>query len=354
MAKRKRLTPAQPQYLLAQGAAPEVKSALGPSGPTPPIAHVAGEIAAAAALQEVTEALRRARSEGRMVQKIALTDIVADHLARDRMLADAEDLTSLVESIREHGQRTPIEVIELKDGKFGLISGWRRLSALELLVQETGAARFSSVLALLRQPKNASDAYVAMVEENEVRVGLSYYERARVVALAAQEGVFPSEAAALTRLFATASRAKRSKIKSFLTVYKALDELLRFPTLLGERVGLSLARALEDGGAGQAALTAGLTAASAQTPEEELRVITAALEAGQGRAGGGTAARQDASHAPVSSRNDQAGGREKFEPRPGVFLKNEGGYLKRRIVLEGPNVDVSFQERLEHWLKNGN
>jgi hypothetical protein len=194
-----------------------------------------------------------------------------------------------------------------------------------------------------------------LVGSNFCDVGFALAEDGRrVVALAAQEGVFPSEAAALTRLFATASRAKRSKIKSFLTVYKALDELLRFPTLLGERVGLSLARALEDGGAGQAALVAGLTAASAQTPEEELRVITAALEAGQGRAGGGTAARQDASHAPVSSRNDQAGGREKSEPRPGVFLKNEGGYLKRRIVLEGPNVDVSFQERLEHWLKNGN
>ena len=50
-----------------------------------------------------------------------------------------------------------------------------------------------------------------MVEENEIRVGLSYYERARIVAKAVAQGVFETEKQALQRLFHTASRPKRSK-----------------------------------------------------------------------------------------------------------------------------------------------
>jgi len=359
MAKRKRLTPAQPEYLNAPGAAPEIKSALdaGPvhrgqhGSPTAaPIAQVAGEAAATAALQEVSAALQSARAEGRMVQKIPLGQIVADHLRRDRMMADAEDLTALVDSIREHGQRNPIEVMALPDGTFGLISGWRRLSALELLAQETGAARFDTVLALLRRPEDASHAYVSMVEENEIRVGLSYYERARVVALATADGVFPTESAALLRLFRTASRAKRSKIRSFLTVWRALDDVLHFPTQLGERQGLALARALDGDRAGVLARLDGL---NAQTPEEEQAALAVGLSpaATDSKATAlKPAPTSDVPAADVSPRNT---GLDTIELRPGVFLKNEGGYLHPRLVLEGPNVGVTFRERLEHWLKTG-
>jgi ParB family chromosome partitioning protein len=72
------------------------------------------------------------------------------------------------------------------------------------------------VLAVLRRPDTAAEAYVAMVEENEIRVGLSYYERARVAARAAEAGVFEDASAAIDVLFSTASKAKRSKIRSFV------------------------------------------------------------------------------------------------------------------------------------------
>lgn len=278
MAKRKRLTPASPDFLNAPPAAPEVKSALGPHGPAP-IAQVAGEASAIAALQEVTAAMRDARVEGRLVQRLPLSSIVTDHLTRDRLMADAEELDALVSSIREHGQRTPIEVMELPEGRYGLISGWRRLTALELLSKEPGGDRFGAVLALLRRPENASDAYISMVEENEIRVGLSYYERARVVALSAGQGVFPTEKIALAKLFAAASRAKRSKIGSFLRLFHALDDVLRFPTHLGERQGLALAKALEGDEGAAEALRARLEAAEVQTPEEEQIALQAALSA---------------------------------------------------------------------------
>lgn len=344
MAKRKRLTPAQVEFLHAPQPPLETKSALGPHGPAP-IAQVAGEASAIAALQEVTSAMRKARVEGRLVQHLPLRSIVSDHLTRDRLMADAEELEALVSSIREHGQRTPIEVMELPDGRYGLISGWRRLTALELLEKETGSEKFGSVLALLRQPENASDAYVSMVEENEIRVGLSYYERARVVAMVAAQGVFPTEKIALARLFAAASRAKRSKIGSFLSVFHALDGVLRFPTHMGERQGLALAKALETGEGATAAIKARLEAAEAQTPDEEQAVLQAALDGAQRPVG----------PAPVKADTPKPAAPPAPGPdelRPGVFLRNEGGYLKRRLVLEGPKVDAAFQERLEAWLKD--
>ena len=101
----------------------------------------------------------------------------------------------------------------------------------------------------MRRPETAQDAYVGMVEENEIRLGLSQYERARVAALAAARGVFADEEAALRALFAGASRPKRSRIRAFLELYHALDDALRFPAAIPERLGLALVERIREGGA---------------------------------------------------------------------------------------------------------
>ncbi len=275
------------------GAAPERKSAFPPPparGPGAPIARVAAEAAGQAALDEVIETLRRAEAEGRMVLEIPLADIATDHLARDRIAPDAfdadEDMAALIASLRAHGQRVPIEVVALRgpasdegrDGGFargrlpyGLISGWRRLTALGALHAETGEERFATVKALARRPASAAEAYVAMVEENEIRLGLSQYERARVAALAVDRGVFPDEGAALRALFAGASRAKRSRIRAFVEIFRALDGALAFPAHLPERLGL---RVVEQIRAGHAeAIEAALAGGIRPTPEEELSLL---------------------------------------------------------------------------------
>ena len=73
--------------------------------------------------------MRRARAEGRLVERLPLAAVETDHLLRDRIETDEEEMGHLVASIQAHGQRTPIEVTELAPGRYGLISGWRRIKA---------------------------------------------------------------------------------------------------------------------------------------------------------------------------------------------------------------------------------
>ena len=109
MAKRKRLSPAGPLDPDRAPRAPETKSALAPGlGTRPPIAQVAGEAASRAALDELGAEMARARAEGRIVQALPLDAVDETHLVRDRMLADEEELSVLIDSIRARGQQSPI------------------------------------------------------------------------------------------------------------------------------------------------------------------------------------------------------------------------------------------------------
>jgi len=231
--------------------------------PRAPIAHVAAEAAAlsaplpapqrAQAARDATDAarLRRAEAEGLLITEIGINDIHAEELARDRMRIDGAQMDELRASIRAHGLRLPVEVFELsepRDGRrYGLISGWRRLSALRGLHAETGEESYGRVRAFIRRPENAQAAYVAMVEENEIRAELSQYERGRVAVLAAGEGAFASVEAAVEALFHAGSRAKRSKVRSFALIHEELGDLLSFAPALSERAGLRLAQALRAG-----------------------------------------------------------------------------------------------------------
>ena len=322
MAKRKRLDPfgALPAMEDPSEAAPAAMAAL----TRPPIADMAGAAAATAAMEEMAATLHAAREGGRLVLSLPLDQIEAGYLVRDRIASDPEEMAALVESLRARGQQTPIEVAQIGPDRYGLISGWRRLAALRQLAAEGG--KTVSVLALLRKPDQASDAYVAMVEENEIRVGLSFYERARIATKAVEAGVYPDDRAALRALFAAASRAKRSKIGSFLTVVRALDGALRFPEAIGERLGLQLAQALE----ADAGLTTRLRALLAQDAADaatEQQWLLRAL-------------------APAKSAVTETISTE--EPVPGLRLIT---HPSGKITLEGPRADSDLRARLIGWLK---
>lgn len=342
MAKRKRLTPAQNDYLDTETPVLETKSfGLGNTVGRAPIAQVAGDASAAAALQDLADEVRRAKDEGRMILTLQEAKIDAEYLVRDRMMADEEELQVLMESLRARGQQTPVEVVELPNGDYGLISGWRRLCALRRLASESGGARFARVQAILRRPETAADAYVAMVEENEIRVGLSYYERARVAAKAVEQGVYDTEKSALLQLFSTASRAKRSKIRSFLPIYHAADDLLHHAPAINERLGLALAKALEQDGAADA-LRQALAAANAADAGAEIAVLEK-IAAGEKtlirKSESNSRPKQIAETVPDSG-SDAA-------PDPDIKVDFDG----HCVMLSGAGVTRAFHARLLEWLE---
>lgn len=310
MAKRKRLD--LPLDSVSPGL--ETKSAFPPMRAMP-IAEVAGDTAARAALQEVAGAMTRAEQEGRVVRRLEIGLIDTHHLNRDRMVMEEEDFEVLKVSLAERGQQTPVEVLPLGAGRFGLISGLRRVAALKALGED-------SVLALVRRPETAQAAYVSMIEENEIRADLSFYERANIAVQAVGAGVFPTPARAVRGLFAHAPSAKRSKILKFVTIRETLGKRLQFPTAIPEKLGLALAAAIE----ADRGIATRIGDALRKTPPAdaaaERRVLERALK---------------------TPREAGAGGEE---IAPGVVLEARKG----RAVLSGPGVDAALVGELQAWL----
>ena len=89
-----------------------------------------------------------------------------------------------------------------------------------------------------------------------------------------------SHKTALQSLFSSASRAKRSKIKSFIPVVEHLEDALRFPADLGERLGLQLSKKLAEDPVVASRCAAALAAAQAPSPEAEQEVLSKTLKGG--------------------------------------------------------------------------
>lgn len=348
MAKRKRLTPAQPDYLEAMSdgqRAPETKAM--PVGMNAaPIAQVAGEASTTAALAEVTQALQDARNEGRMIELLPLDVIDDRHLVRDRLVQDEDEMASLQDSLRARGQQMPVEVVALPDPSgrqtHGLISGWRRLTALRRLYKETNDPKFATVRAMVIQPETSQDSYVAMVEENEIRVNLSHYERARIAVRAMKEGVYPTQRAALQGLFANATRSKRSKIGTFMMLVDAFDDALWFPSAISEKLGLALAREMvRDPGFADAVIQR-LKDTPRDSAGAEMHLLAQVVQE-----------RQPAPVPPQESAKSTAP-----KPTPERFVTRVTDHVEMRFIpdqsrieLVGPDVSGELAEALLYWLK---
>jgi hypothetical protein len=309
MAGRRRLTP-MPQ---------KVPATFREGAPRPPIAAAAGSDAAAAALREVSNAMVAARAEGRLIEALPLEAVHADHQHRDRILGEApdEEMAALVASLRDRGQQVAIDVVRLEEG-YGLIAGLRRLTALRRLYDETGEDRFATVHARIIAPEDGAEAYRAMVEENEIRTGVSFWERGRLVVKSVEAGVHPDIPTALKGLYGGVSRAKRSKIGTFARLVDRLGDVLRFPDTLSEHRGLALAKRLEAQPVLIEALGAALERADPQDNEAEQAAIDAVLS---------PSAPPKPKAAPVD------------------MVEREGG-----LLLTGPGVNAALRRDLERWL----
>ena len=347
MAKRRRLVAPDQSELekLDEGFA--AKPPLG-QAMTPPIAQVAGEAAALAGLAGVTdraeaakdaadaEKWRLAEKDGHSVHAVPVSEIQAYYLRRDRIGDTPEARQELLESIRQNGLRAPIEVVVLDDG-YGLIAGHRRLDAFLTLAAQDPA--FSRIPAFLRNPAESADAYVNMVEENEIRSNLSHYERGRIAVLSAQTGVFASVEEAINTLFEHGSKSKRSKIRSFAAVHEALGDLLQFPKELTERTGLKIAAALRGGA--QARLRDAIADQSALTAQQEMQALEKAIETAEN-------VEKDPSR---GGRPSETRKLETVYPDGGGQLDVRFGQQGMRIELKGRVVDQALAELILDQVK---
>jgi ParB family chromosome partitioning protein len=223
----------------------------------------------AASAQESSEALveqrrqnasdakefRTAQAEGRVLVRLPVDRIGTDALPRDRMdlagVAASDEMDELKASIRERGQREPVEVFLTGDGAYQLKTGWRRLAALRQLHAETNDARFAVITArVTTEGDDRAALYVDMVEENVIRADLSFAEMAQIaIALSkdSQAGVGSVEEA-VTRLFRSLHKVKRAYIRSFVSLLQALDGALPFPKAVARDLGVDVARKLQDAG----------------------------------------------------------------------------------------------------------
>ncbi|MEA5163356.1 ParB N-terminal domain-containing protein [Cereibacter johrii] len=197
---------------------------------------------------------RAARDEGRVLVRLPVGEIEVDQLPRDRLdlegIAESDEMEELKASIRERGQREPIEVYLSSSGRYQLKKGWRRLTALRQLHAESQEDRFACAIARVTTPDaDRADLYVDMVEENVIRQDLSFAEMAQIaLALAAdpQAGVGDADAA-VARLYRSLHKVKRSYIRSFVALMTAVGEDLPFPKGVPRDLGVDVARKLGDG-----------------------------------------------------------------------------------------------------------
>lgn len=231
-------------------------------------------------------AYREAAAEGLLLSRVPLAAIGTDDLPRDRLdltaVANADAMDELKASIRAYGQKEPIELYRTRAGALQLKKGWRRLTALRALFDETGEDAFATALA--RVDPGVTDRlrhYVDMVEENTVREDLTFADMAQLAIQAAADpaidGADPEDLVA--PLYGSLHKMKRSYIRSFVRVLVLLGDDLRYPKAVPRDVGVSLDRLLRSA----PDLAVPLRADLAQCTDEagQGKVLRAALERGR-------------------------------------------------------------------------
>lgn len=280
--------------------------------------------------------LRQAREEGRVLVQLPIEAIGLDDLPRDRLelsaVAESDEMEELKTSIRERGQREPIEVFLTADGRYQLKKGWRRLTALRQLHAEAGEPRFAFAVARVTLADgDRVGLYVDMVEENVIRQDLSFAEMAQIaIALAAdpQAGIADADAA-VARLYRSLHKVKRAYIRSFVTLLAQLGGALPFPKAIPRDLGVDLARRL-----GEGASIALDRLAACETPDEQNALLREALSHAEG-----------AADAPRPARTPRAD-RQKYEFHVGeAKVTARNGEFRIRAAVDYTGVERRVLER---------
>lgn len=246
---------------------------------------------AAESLQETTEAkveqrrrnaedaksFRAAQQEGRVLISVPLGEISTTDLPRDRLaleeVAASDEMEELKASIRERGQKEPIELYRDVSGALQLKKGWRRFTALSQLFAETNDAEFATITARVEQGDSGRiNRYVDMVEENVVRENLTFAEMAQVAITAANDDEVDGHDAEemVPRLYSALHKTKRSYVRAFVFLLQVLGDDLKWPKAVARNLGVDVSRALRNG---QGAVELKSALANCADPQEQAVVL---------------------------------------------------------------------------------
>lgn len=189
-----------------------------------------------------------------------------------------------------------------------------------------------------------------MVEENEIRVNLSHYERARIAVRAMKEGVYPSQRAALQSLFGNATRSKRSKIGTFITLVDAFDATLWFPSAISEKLGLALVRELIRDPGFEDLLKERLRDMPRDSAATEMRILSETLLERQAPALPANPAPEPRPRVRSTTSSSAAGERIVTRVTTGIEMRFTPD--QSRIELMGEGINQALVEALQDWLRN--
>jgi ParB family transcriptional regulator, chromosome partitioning protein len=229
---------------------PQVEARRGPmaSAITEAAEATQARAAAEAAIRQENDALAheyvRLKKLGLITDLIEVSDVRTEKLTRDRAEGRDPEMEELKQSIQTVGLSNPIRVEKVEDG-YELIQGFRRLTAFRELLEETGDRRYSRIpAALVPRGEPMLDLYRKMVDENLVRRDISFGEMAQLaLSYARDTGVKPDEA--VSQLYASALKQKRTYIRSFARVLERADGAIKFPEAIPRALGLDIAKVLD-------------------------------------------------------------------------------------------------------------
>ncbi|MBV0914128.1 ParB/RepB/Spo0J family partition protein [Anianabacter salinae] len=271
----------------APAGVPEPPAPSGPGARRGPMASAISETAEAlsdrhaaeAAIREENDQLAhefvRLKKLGLIVDRIPLDAVRASKLTRDRSDARDPELDDLKASIKAVGLSNPIRVEEAEGG-FELIQGYRRLAAYRELHAETGDEIYATIPAgLVARGETMQSLYRRMVDENLVRRDISFAEMAQLAwsYLKDNRQVMENVHEAVEVLYKSASRQKRSHIRTFAVLIGAIGPHLKHPEALPRALGTDLVKAMEGNRALSHSLTRALDAEPDRSAERELAIL---------------------------------------------------------------------------------
>lgn len=218
----------------------------------------------------------RLKKLGLITDLIQTSEVKTSKLTRDRSANIDPELAELKESIKAVGLSNPIRVEKTEEG-YELVQGFRRLSAFQQLAEETGDPRYTRIpAAMVPRGEPLVGLYRKMVDENLIRKDLSFGEMAQLALSYAKDENIPVGDAVST-LYASALKQKRTYIRQFARVLKALEGTIRHPEAMPRALGLNLYKLIDAQSERAGEIAASLRALPDRDAEAETAVLQSAL-----------------------------------------------------------------------------